>query len=141
MLHGERPRAGPRPVLHSRVPLQFGWLGCHGAHAGRWHARRAGLAEWRAWIGSDKERAAEDPARASAVAERAGRVDLGQIEIAEMHIPELYDAPLAEASPADLAPLEPEQLARLTVRLVKPAGWKEVWTSKGTGGARASGGG
>jgi hypothetical protein len=55
-----------------------------------------------------------------------------------MRIPELYDAPPAEASPADLAPLEPEQLARLTVRLVKPSRWKEVWTSKGTGGARAS---
>ena len=79
-----------------------------------------------------------DPTRASAVAERASHVDLGQIEIAEVQIPELYDAPPAEASPADLTPLAPEQLARLTVRLVKPAGWKEVWTSKGTGGARAS---
>ena len=97
-----------------------------------------GLDEWSAWIGCDEERAAVDPTRASAVAERASHVDLGQIEIAEVQIPELYDAPPAEASPADLTPLAPEQLARLTVRLVKPAGWKEVWTSKGTGGARAS---
>ena len=55
-----------------------------------------------------------------------------------MRIPELYDAPQAAAAQADLAPLPPEQLARLTARLVKPAGWQEVWTSKGTGGARAS---
>ena len=121
------PREPPSPTGQQPEPARRGL-----------RPEQVGLAEWRAWIGSDKERAAEDPARASAVAERAGRVDLGQIEIAEMHIPELYDAPLADASPADLAPLEPEQLARLTVRLVKPAGWKEVWTSKGTGGARAS---
>ena len=89
-------------------------------------------------MGDDEERAAADPARASAVAQAARQVDLGGIEIAEVRIPELYDAPQAETAQAELAPLPPEQLARLTARLVKPAGWQEVWTSKGTGGARAS---
>ena len=92
-----------------------------------------GLDEWCAWLGDDDERAAADPARASAVAQLARQLDLGGIEIAEVRIPELHDAPQAEAAQPDLAPLPPEQLARLTARLVKPAGWQEVWTSKGTG--------
>ena len=97
------------------------------------HDGMVGLDEWCAWLGDDDERAAADPARASAVAQAARQVDLGGIEIAEVRIPELYDAPQAETAQADLAPLPPEQLARLTARLVKPAGWQEVWTSKGTG--------
>ena len=97
-----------------------------------------GLDEWCAWMGDDEARAAADPARASAVAQLARQLDLGGIEIAEVRIPELHHAPQPQAARPDLAPLPPEQLARLTARLVRPAGWQEVWSSKGTGGARAS---
>ena len=79
------------------------------------HDGMVGLDEWCAWLGDDDERAAADPARASAVAQAARQVDLGGIEIAEVRIPELYDAPQAETAQAELAPLPPEQLARLTV--------------------------
>ena len=75
------------------------------------HDGMVGLDEWCAWMGDDEERAAADPARASAVAQVARQVDLGGIEIAEVCT---YISPVSRLYLAYISPISRLYLAYIS---------------------------